>query len=116
MTIKPNTDTTTISAHELKRLRGVERTWEAVWAALIAGNDRAFSLPLSGQDCAILEIQRLQGLAARIPAGFWLAPDEPSEAMLAASYFHARDHRNVYLAMRQAHNAATEALAKEKQA
>jgi hypothetical protein len=64
MTIKP-TETTTISAHELKRLRSVERTWHAVHAALLAGNDRAFSMPLSGQDYAIIEIQRLQGLAAQ---------------------------------------------------
>ena len=52
---------TTISTHEYTRLRGVEATWEALFAALKSHTPDCFSQHyLSGRECAVREIVRLQ--------------------------------------------------------
>jgi hypothetical protein len=52
---------TTISTHEYTRLRGIEATWEALFAALKSHTPDCFSQPyISGRQCALMEIVRLQ--------------------------------------------------------
>jgi hypothetical protein len=58
-----NDNLTTIDRRELERLQGVEKAWSAVFFALQQGNDRAFQRPLTGKECAVAEIERLQSLA-----------------------------------------------------
>ena len=51
---------TTISTHEYTRLREVERTWEAIFEALKRHSPDCFTHPVSGRQCALTEIVRLQ--------------------------------------------------------
>ena len=57
------TNVTTIDTRELERLQSCEKAWGRCFMALLACNDQAFQRPLTGTDCAIEEIYRLQVLA-----------------------------------------------------
>jgi hypothetical protein len=48
-----------ISEHEFNRLKDVERAWNAVFAIMQARGDNVFQRPVSGKDCAALELNRL---------------------------------------------------------
>ncbi len=55
-----------IDLHELNRLRECEKAWQAVFSALEGLGGGVFSGPraegLTGLQCAVAEIKRLQGL------------------------------------------------------
>jgi hypothetical protein len=57
------TNVITIDTRELERLQSCEAAWSRCFMALLACNDQAFQRPLTGTDCAIEEIYRLQILA-----------------------------------------------------
>lgn len=53
----------TIDQREYDRLLSVERAWESVFNALLKGNKQAFQRPMTGTECALAEIARLQQAA-----------------------------------------------------
>jgi hypothetical protein len=55
---------TTIDNRELSRLQAVERAWTAVFETLRKHNNQAFTMPMTGTECAVAEIARLQRIEA----------------------------------------------------
>ena len=77
-------DPVTIDTHELNRLRECEAAWQAVFMALQHGNRDCFSGPncsgISGVQCAVREIKRLQGLRVPVAVQWERGDDTPLQA------------------------------------